>query len=79
MAKEKFVVGERAEVKCFHTRDGKTVEDWLAGVVVEADHRMAAIKFETDVFTSNGWRIPERILWCAHGSPNLRRPAQKGD
>jgi hypothetical protein len=57
-----------------HVKDGKPIEDWLAGTVVEADHRMAAIKFETDVFSSNGWRIPDRILWCAHGSPNLRRP-----
>jgi hypothetical protein len=74
MPKEKFSVGEAAEVKCFHKQNGEVVEDWLAGVVVEADYRMAAIRFEADVFSSNGWQIPNRILWCAHGSPNLRRP-----
>lgn len=77
MAKEKFVEGEAAEVKCFHRRDGKVVEDWLAGVVVEADSRMAAIRFEVDVFSSNGWPIADRILWCAHGSPKLRRPSEE--
>jgi hypothetical protein len=77
MAKEKFVVGEKAEVKCFHSRDGQTVEDWLEGTVVEADYRMAAVKFETDVYSSNGIKIPDRILWCAHGSPNIRRPLSK--
>lgn len=76
MPKEKFVVGEAAEVKCFHRRNGQVVEDWLPGTVVEADFRMAAIQFEVDVFSSNGFQIPNRVLWCAHGSPNLRRPNQ---
>jgi len=74
MAKEKFQIGEVAEIRCWHVRDGKLIKGWLAGKVVEADHRMAGIKFETDVFSSNGWRVPDRTLWCAHGSPNLRRP-----
>ncbi|MBM4423363.1 MAG: hypothetical protein FJ030_08220 [Chloroflexi bacterium] len=77
MPKEKFVVGEKAEVKCAHLANGRVVEDWLTGTVVEADHRMAAIQFTADVFSSNGWRIPDRILWCAHGSPNIRRPTTK--
>ncbi len=50
------------------------MNDWLAGVVVEADNRMLAARFEADVYSSNGWLIPDRILWCAHGSPNIRRP-----
>ena len=75
MPREKFNLGDTAEVKCLHRQGGQFVEDWLAGVVVAADYRMAAIKFETDVFSSNGWQIPDRTLWCAHGSPNLRRPA----
>lgn len=76
MAKEKYSVGEKAEVKCLHIVGGKLIEGWLTGTVVDADYRMAAIRFDTDVYASNGQRIPERILWCAHGSPNIRRPAQ---
>jgi hypothetical protein len=75
MARAKFVVGEQVEMRCDHLRDGKRVNDWLAGRVVQVDRRMVAVQFETDVYSSNGWRIPDRVLWCAHGSPNLRRPA----
>jgi len=74
MPRVKFETGEHVEMKCVHVRDGQIVHDWLAGHVVSTDHRMLAVQFDTDVFASNGWRIPDRTLWCAHGSPNLRRP-----
>jgi hypothetical protein len=61
-------------MRCDHIREEKRVNDWLAGTVVQADHRMLAVQFDTAVFSSNGWLIPDRILWCAHGSPNIRRP-----
>ena len=70
---EKFVVGQQAEVRCDHIADGRRVNGWLKGTIVQADYRMAAVKFETDVFTSDGRPVPDRILWCAHGSPNIRR------
>ena len=73
MPREKFSVGDQVEMRCDHIRDGARVNGWLAGAVVQADHRMVAVRFNADVFSSNGWRIPDRILWCAHGSPNLRR------
>ena len=78
MPREKFQVGERVEMRCDHIRDDKRVNDWLGGVVVEADHRMLAVRFGTDVYSSNGWLIPDRILWCAHGSPNIRRLPSAG-
>jgi hypothetical protein len=34
---------------------------------------MAAVQFKTDVYSSNGHPIPDRILWCTHGSRNIRR------
>jgi hypothetical protein len=34
---------------------------------------MVAVSFDTDVFASNGWPVPERVLWCTHGSRHLRR------
>jgi hypothetical protein len=74
MPRAKFVVGEQVEVRCDHIRDGRRVNDWLPGKVIQVDRRMAAVQFETDVFSSNGWAIPDRVLWCAHGSPNIRRP-----
>ena len=73
MNRDKFQAGDRVEVHCTHMRAGQRVAGWAPGVVVSADHRMAAVRFDTDVFSSNGWPIPDRILWCAHGSRNLRR------
>ena len=75
MPREKFSVGERVEMLCDHLRDSQRVNDWLIGTVVQVDHRMVAVRFETDVFASNGWRIPDKTLWAAHGSRYLRRCA----
>ena len=79
MPKQKFEVGESAEVHCRHIAGGQRVEGWLAGKVIAADHRMAAVQFETDVFSSNGFRIPDRTLWCAHSSRNIRRLKETTD
>ncbi|MGH2522260.1 MAG: hypothetical protein ACRDH2_07125 [Anaerolineales bacterium] len=73
MPREKFTIGEPVEMLCDHLRDGRRVNDWLAGRVVQLDHRMVAVKFDTEVFASNGWPIPDRTLWCAHGSRHVRR------
>jgi hypothetical protein len=78
MSREKFVVGEHVEMLCDHVRNGQRVNDWLAGVVTQVDDRMAAVQFDTDVFAANGWRIPDRTLWAAHGSPHLRQPTTEG-
>ncbi len=74
MPREKFRVGENVEVQCYHERDGRLERDWLNGVVVQTDFRMAAVQMDGEVYSNNGWLIPDRILWCAHGSPNIRRP-----
>jgi hypothetical protein len=78
MTREKFQLGERVEMRCPHLQDGQLVTDWLAGVVVQADYRMAAVQFDTLVLASTGQAIPDRVLWCTHGSPNLRRAADEG-
>ena len=73
MPRVKFETGEKVELRCYFVREGQIVHDWLAGEVISADARMLAVKFDADVFSNNGWRIPDRTLWCTHGSPNLRR------
>jgi hypothetical protein len=72
MAQRKYSVGDRVEVRCHHNASGEWANDWVPGVVVEADYRMAAVRFGCDVLSSNGWLIPDRTLWLAHGSKNLR-------
>jgi len=73
MSHLKYSIGETVEVFCDHIRDGSRIHDWLPGTVVQADHRMAAVQFTTDVYSSSGHPIPDRILWCTHGSRNIRR------
>ncbi len=76
---EKYEVGERVEMYCPHLRAGQTVTDWVGGQVTQADYRMVAVQFDTDVFASNGWPVPGRVLWCTHGSRHLRRPAEQAE
>lgn len=73
MSRDKYVVGELVEVFCYHLRDGVLTRDWLPGAVLQVDDRMAAVRFDTDVYSNNGYFIPDRTLWLAHGSPRARR------
>ena len=77
MARAKFVVGEAVEMRCLHRQGGQVVQDWLPGRVTEADYRMVAVQFAVEVFATTGQPIPDRTLWCTHGSPNLRRPGER--
>ncbi len=71
---KKYAAGESVEMYCGHLdAAGRRVTDWLAGRVVATDHRMVAVEFDVDVFANNGWLIPDRTLWCTHGSRHLRR------
>ncbi len=77
MVRPKFSVGEQVEVLCYHRRGGELVHEWLRGRVVQVDARMAAVEFDVDVYSNNGWPIEDRVLWSAHGSPRLRRPSEE--
>ena len=77
MPRAKFEVGEAVEMRCRHQRQGQLVLDGLGGMVVDADYRMLGVRFETAVYANTGHRIPDRTLWCTHGSPNLRRPGER--
>ncbi|MEW6566717.1 MAG: hypothetical protein AB1449_00835 [Chloroflexota bacterium] len=78
----KFQVGDLVDVLCDHMRDGDRVRDWLQGVVVQADEKMVAVQFLTDVYLTDGWMVPDRVLWCRQGSgtarPSTRRRITRG-
>ena len=76
MARAKFEVGEAVEMRCRHRHGGQVVLDWVAGRVAAADYRMIGVRFEVEVYATTGQVIPDRTLWCTHGSPNLRRPGE---
>ncbi len=67
-----FVVGELVDVLCDHNEEGERVRDWLQGVVVQADHKMVAVQFVEDVYLTDGWMVPDRILFCQQGADNIR-------
>jgi hypothetical protein len=76
MARARFEPGEAVEMLCDHVRGGRRVVDWLPGQVVSADQRMVAVRLTADVFSNTGWPVPDRTLWCTHGSRKLRRPGE---
>jgi hypothetical protein len=65
-------IGDIVEVYCDHKRSGRRVRDWVEGVVVHADDRMTAIQFRNDVYLTDGWMVPDRILWFNKGSMKIR-------
>jgi hypothetical protein len=44
--------------------------------VVQVDIKMVAVQFRTNVFLTDGWMVPDHILWFPHNSNHLR-PAQR--
>jgi hypothetical protein len=73
---EKYTVGETVEVFCDHNLDGNRVRDWLQGVVVQSDEKMVAIQFTEDVYLTDGWMVPDRVLWTQQTSDTIR-PAER--
>ncbi|HJS30152.1 MAG TPA: hypothetical protein VJ768_11050 [Anaerolineales bacterium] len=68
-----YNVGDRVEVLCDHNnRQGERVRDWLPGVVVQADSKMVAVQFQEDVYLTDGWMVPDHVLWCPQESSNIR-------
>jgi hypothetical protein len=70
-------LGDIVEVYCDHKRSGRRVRDWIEGVVVHADERMTAIQFRNDVYLTDGWMVPDRILWFNKGTEKIRQ-AKRG-
>jgi hypothetical protein len=77
--RQKFRTGEQVQMLCYHRREGRVAHDWLSGTVIQTDDRMLAVRFDVDVYSNQGWPVPDRILWCAHGSPRIRRPGAASD
>ena len=75
--KHVHAVGEVVEVYCDHNRDGRRVRDWLQGVVVQVDEKMVAIQFTEDVYLTDGWMVPDRVLWTQHSSETIRQAKRK--
>jgi hypothetical protein len=72
-----FEIGDHVEVLCDHDYEDSRVRDWLDGVVVKRGHKKVAIQFHKNVYLTDGWMVPDRVLWCLITSQNIRKP-EKG-
>ena len=68
-----YRVGERVEVYCDHDdKNEERVRGWLKGIVVQVDPKMVAVQFQTNVYLTDGWMVPDRILWYPTNSEHIR-------
>jgi hypothetical protein len=69
---EQYHVGDKVEVYCDHDRSNERIRDWLEGVVVQVDPKMIAVQFKDSVYLTDGWMVPDHVLWCPKTSSQLR-------
>ncbi len=67
-----FEVGDIVEVFCDHEKNNDRVRGWLKGIVVQVDNKMVAVQFRSNVFLTDGWMVPDRILWYPLTSEHIR-------
>lgn len=70
-----FNVGDGVEVLCDHELEGERIRGWIKGVVVQVDNKLVAVQFRSNVFLTDGWMVPDRILWYSVGSDQIRNSA----
>jgi hypothetical protein len=67
-----FEVGDTVEVYCDHEKDKERIRGWLKGIIVQIDNKMIAVQFRSNVFLTDGWMVPDRILWYPVNSEHIR-------
>jgi hypothetical protein len=71
-AEYEFEVGDSVEVFCDHEKNRDRIRGWVRGIVVQVDHKLAAVQFRSNVYLTDGWMVPDRILWFPVNSENIR-------
>jgi len=64
-------------VFCDHDHHGDRVRDWLVGTVVQVDQKMVAVQFQDNVYLTDGWMVPDHVLWSPKTSSNIRKPLRR--
>jgi hypothetical protein len=72
-----FDVGDSVEVYCDHEKGSVRTRGWLKGIVVQVDYKMVAVQFRTNVYLTDGWMVPDHILWYPLNSQHIRYPQMK--
>lgn len=71
-----YQVGDVVEVFCDHEKNKQRIRGWLKGIVAQVDNKMVAVQFRQNVFLTDGWMVPDRILWYPIDSDAIR-PARR--
>lgn len=71
-----YEVGEKVEVNCDHEKNGQRVKGWVRGTIVQVENKMVAVQFRTNIYLTDGWMVPDRILWFPFDSVHVR-PLQR--
>jgi hypothetical protein len=69
---EAYQVGDHVEVFCDHDKNGNRIRDWLVGTVVQVDIKLIAVQFQENVYLTDGWMVPDHVLWFPKTSNFLR-------
>lgn len=72
-----FQVGDTVEVYCDHEKNKERVRGWVQGIVVQVDNKLVAVQFRSNVFLTDGWMVPDRILWYPLNSEHIRPVLKK--
>jgi hypothetical protein len=72
-----FEVGDTVEVYGDHEKNKERVRGWVRGTVVQVDNKLVAVQFRSNVFLTDGWMVPDRILWYPLNSEHIRPVAKK--
>jgi len=72
-----FQVGDTVEVYCDHEKNKERVRGWIRGIVVQVDNKMVAVQFRSNVYLTDGWMVPDRILWYPLNSEHIRPVLKK--
>jgi hypothetical protein len=72
-SEDTYQVGDHVQVFCDHEIiKGDRMRDWLEGIVVQVDPKIVAVQFTENVYLTDGWMIPDHVLWCPPNSTKMR-------
>ncbi len=75
-----YQVADRVEVFCEHDdKEKERVKGWLKGTVAQVDHKLVAVQFRVNIYLTEGWMVPDKILWFPKNSKDIRPLKRKKD
>lgn len=70
---QKYDVGDAVDAFCDHEKSSERVRGWLKGIIVQIDNsKMVAVQFRSNVYLTDGWMVPDHILWFPMNSDQIR-------